>query len=207
MAPEVGAMRIAIIGAGNVGGALGRAFSEVGHDVVFGVRDPDSDKTRAALSSAPGATASSPSEAVADADVVVVAVRPDGIAETVAELPSLDARVVIDAMNRFGGDRNRSTAHDLADALPGARVVKAFNTTGFENLSTGRDRKTRAAMFVAGDDADAKDVAMQLAREIGFDAHDGGPLANAKVLEDMVKVWLALSQQHGRGVAFAISER
>ncbi|MFL5754876.1 MAG: NADPH-dependent F420 reductase, partial [Chloroflexota bacterium] len=170
-----------------VGGALGRAFSEVGHDVVFGVRDPDSDKTRTALSSAPGTSASSPSEAV-------------------AELPSLDARVVIDAMNRFGGDRNRSTADDLADALPGARVVKAFNTTGFENLSTGRDRKTPAAMFVAGDDVDAKDVAMRLAREIGFDPHDGGPLANAKVLEDMVKVWLALSQQHGRRVAFAISE-
>src|SRR4051812_50144888 len=73
MAAEVAAMRIAIIGAGNVGGALGRAFSQVGHDVVFGVRDPDSDKTRAALSTAPGTSASSPSEAVADADGVGVA--------------------------------------------------------------------------------------------------------------------------------------
>ncbi len=61
-------------------------------------------------------------------------------------------------------------------------------------------------MFVAGDDPDAKRVAMALASEIGFRPEDAGGLANAKVLEEMVRIWMALAQVHGRTVAFAISE-
>ncbi|MEA2605481.1 MAG: 8-hydroxy-5-deazaflavin:NADPH oxidoreductase, partial [Chloroflexota bacterium] len=71
--------------------------------------------------------------------------------------------------------------------------------------TTARDRSVRAAMFAAGDDPEAKRVALDLAAQIGFDAHDAGPLANAKVLEDMVKVWFALTQAHGRRVGFAVS--
>src|SRR4051812_33911969 len=144
-------MRIAIIGAGNVGGGLGAALTAVGHEVVFGVRDPDSDKTRAAVSSIPGARAVSPAESVRDADVVCFSLRWPAVPETVASMPSLDGRIVIDAMNRFGGDPTRSTAQDLADLLPGARLVKAFNTIGYENLTTARERQTPAAMFVAGE--------------------------------------------------------
>jgi len=198
-------MRIAIIGAGNVGGGLGKAFTAVGHDVVFGVRDPDSTKTLAALADIPAATAASPSEAVDRADVIVFAIRPVAISATVADLPPLDDRIVIDAMNRFDGEPTRSTVQDLAERLPGAKLAKAFNTIGFENLATARDRQVPAAMFVAGDDEEAKRTAMQLATEIGFVAEDAGGLANAKVLEDMVKVWLALTQAHGRGIGFALS--
>jgi predicted dinucleotide-binding enzyme len=199
-------MRIAIMGAGNVGGGLGAALARVGHTVVFGVRDPDSDKCRAALEAAHGSTAAHPREAVDGADVVAFALRWDAVPETVAELPSLDGRIVIDAMNRLGGDPARSTSQDLADLLPGARIVKAFNTIGFENLTTALVRHVPAAMFVAGDDPDAKRVAMDLAAELGFQPEDAGPLANAKPLEEMVKVWLALTRKHGRGVGFAVSE-
>ena len=198
-------MRIAILGAGNVGGALGTAFRAVGHDVVFGVRDPASDKTRAAVAAATGSRAATPEEAVEGADLIVFALRWDAVAEMVALLPALDGRVVIDAMNRLGSEFTRSTTEDLADLLPGARVVKAFNTTGFENMTTARDRQATAAMFVAGDDADAKRAAMDLAAEIGFEPYDAGSLANAKALEDMVKVWLAMTREHGRGIAYAIS--
>jgi len=197
-------MRIAIMGAGNVGGGLGTALATAGHEVVFGVRDPDSDKTRQALAEASGTTATTPAEAAAGADVVVFALRWDAVADTVAQLPSLDGRVVIDAMNRFS-DPARSTTEDLADLLPGARLAKCFNTIGFENLTTAAARHTRAAMFVAGDDPEAKRIALQLAAELGFDAQDAGGLANAKPLEEMVKVWLALTQEHGRTVGFAIS--
>jgi predicted dinucleotide-binding enzyme len=200
-----GSMRIAIIGAGNVGGGLGAALARVGHEVIFGVRDPDSDKTRQALAAAPSARASTPAEAVDGAEVVIFTLRWDAVPDTVAALPPLDGRVVIDAMNRFGGDAARSTSQDLAELLSGARVVKCFNTIGYENLTTAGSRATPAAMFVAGDDAEAKATAMQLATEIGFQAEDAGALANAKSLEEMVKVWLALSQKHGRTVGFAIS--
>lgn len=197
-------MRIAIMGAGNVGGALATAFQAVGHEVVLGVRDPSSDKTRAALAAAPGATAADPVAAIVGADVIVFALRWDAAEQTLATLPALDGRIVIDAINRFS-DPLRSTTDDLAARHPGAKLVKAFNTTGFENMSTARERTTRAAMFVAGDDPDAKRIALDLATEVGFVAEDAGPLANAKALEEMVKVWLALSAKHGRRVAYAVS--
>src|SRR4051812_11584059 len=107
------AMRIAIIGAGNVGGGLGKGLGAVGHDVVFGVRDPDSTKTLAALAELPNALAASPSEAVDGADVIVFAIRPVAIGATIADLPPLDGRIVIDAMNRFDGEPGRSTVDDL----------------------------------------------------------------------------------------------
>ncbi len=199
-------MRIAIIGAGNVGGSLGQALAAVGHEVVFGVRDPESVKTQVALAAIPDATAVRPGEAVAGADVVVIALRPEAIAATVAELPSMEGRVVIDAMNRFGGDPTRSTAHDLAELLRGARIVKAFNTIGYENLTTARERSVPAMMLVAGDDPDAKSIVLGLAAELGFEPEDAGGLSNAKPLEEMVKVWLALAAVHGRTVAFSVSK-
>ncbi len=197
-------MHIAVLGAGNVGGGLAAALASAGHSVAFGVRDPASEKCRAALAAAPGSTAVLPAEAIANADVIIFAVRPDAIAATVAGLPSLAGRVVIDAMNRLG-DPMRSTSQDLAELLPGARIIKAFNTIGFENLTTARERAVPAAMFVAGDDAEAKRVVLGLATELGFRAEDAGPLSNAKALEEMVRVWLALAQHHGRTVGFAIS--
>ncbi|MEI7742254.1 MAG: NAD(P)-binding domain-containing protein [Chloroflexota bacterium] len=198
-------MRIAILGAGNVGGGLARAFAAVGHDVVFGVRDPGSAKTLESLAMMPDASAMTPPLAVAGADIVVFALRPTGIAPTVAEIGSLDGRIVIDAMNRFDGDPVRSTTQDLVALLPGAKIAKAFNTIGAENYETAAGRTVKAAMFVAGDDADAKKAAMDLAAEVGFVPEDAGGLANAKVLEDMVRVWVALSGTHGRTVGFAIS--
>jgi hypothetical protein len=198
-------MRIAIIGAGNVGGGLGAALAAVGHSVVFGVRDPTSQRTRAALESAEGATASGPGEAVVGADVVVFALRWAAVPATIGSMPSLDGRIVIDAMNRLDGEPGRSTTQDLAGLLPGAKLAKAFNTIGFENLASARNRRVPAAMFVAGDDPDAKRTAMDLAAELGFEPEDSGGLANAKALEEMVRVWLALATIHGRGVAFAVS--
>ncbi len=199
-------MRIAIIGAGHVGGNLALALAAVGHEVVFGVRDPESPKTHAALAEVPEATAASPAEAVAGADIVMFALRPAGLAAAAGELGSLAGRIVIDAMNRFDGDPSRSTTQDLLALLPGAKVAKAFNTIGAENYPTARDRAVKVAMFVAGDDPEAKQAAMALATQLGFRAEDAGPLANAKVLEDMVRVWVALTQAHGRTVGFAISD-
>jgi predicted dinucleotide-binding enzyme len=198
-------MRVAIMGAGNVGGGLGAALAAVGHKVVFGVRDPESEKTKTALAACRGATATSFAKALDGADVIAFALRWDAATAAIVGLPSLAGRIVIDAMNRLDGDPARSTTQDLADLFPGAKLAKAFNTIGFENLTTARNRQTPAAMFVAGDDPDAKRVAMDLATQIGFVPEDAGGLANAKPLELMVRVWLALSKTHGRGVGFAIS--
>jgi predicted dinucleotide-binding enzyme len=199
-------MNIAILGAGNVGGALGAALVGAGHQVTFGVRDPDSERCRTALSLAPGARALPAADALRAADVIMFALRWDAVPATVARLPSLGGRIVIDAMNRVGVDSPRSTTEELAVLLPGAKLAKAFNTTGFENMATARQRRLPAAMFVAADDADAKRVALELAGQIGFEPYDAGGLDNAKPLEEMVRVWLALARQKGRRIAFAVSE-
>lgn len=198
-------MKIAIIGAGNVGGGLGAGLAEAGHEIVYGVRDPESEKTREALASTPRALAQVPGEAAAGADVIVFALRWDAAAAIVRELPDLDGRVVIDAMNRLSGDSPRSTAQDLADLLHGARVVKAFNTVGFENFTTARTRHEKAVMFIAGDHPEANAVAASLATDLGFQPEDVGPLANAKALEEMVRIWLALAQRYGRQLGWALS--
>jgi predicted dinucleotide-binding enzyme len=199
-------MRIAIMGAGNVGGGLATGLAQAGHEIVFGVRDPGSEKAGTALGTVPGSRATTPGEAAFDADVVIFALRWDAVPQTASELPDMDGRVVIDAMNRFSGDPTRSTAQDLADLLRGAKVVKAFNTTGFENMSTAAGRSQKAAMFIAGDHPEANAVAASLAADLGFQPEDVGALTNAKPLEEMVKVWLALAERHGRSVAFALSE-
>ena len=199
-------MKIAIIGAGNVGGGLGAGLAQAGHEVVYGVRDPASDKTRAALAATPRAVAGLPGEAAADADVVVFALRWDAVPATIRDLPDLDGRVVIEAMNRLSADALRSTAQELAEQLPGARVVKAFNTIGFENFTTARTRREKSVMFIAGDHPEANAVAASLAADLGFQPEDVGPLTNAKALEEMVRIWLALAQRHGRRVGWALSE-
>src|SRR5688572_33400629 len=108
-------MRIAIIGAGNVGGGLGAALTQAGHEVVFGVRDPDSDKSRAAISAAPGSRAATPTDAVGDADVVVFALRWGAVPDAISQLPPPEGRVVIDAMNRVGRHPERSPSEQLAE--------------------------------------------------------------------------------------------
>ena len=183
---------------------LERRLLRKGHTIVFGVRDPASPKCARALET-PGSTATTFARAVEGADVVVVTIRSEAIAETIPQLPSLDGRIVIDAMNRFTGDPGRSTTQDLADLLPGARLAKAFNTTGFENYTTARDRRQPAAMFVAADDPEAKAVAMALATEIGFEARMPAGWRTPSRSRMMVRVWKAVTKTADRTIAFALS--
>jgi predicted dinucleotide-binding enzyme len=89
------------------------------------------------------------------------------------------------------------------------RVVKIFNTTGFENMERPSYGGTAITMFFAADDADAKAVAAQLAREIGFEPVDAGPLVNARYLEPMAFLWiyLAIKQGNGTGIAYKLLRR
>jgi predicted dinucleotide-binding enzyme len=169
------------------------------------VRDPGSRKTLAAREAALCARATGPAAAIEGADVAAFAPRWDAVPATVATLPPLAGRIVIDALNRLHDDPARSATHDLSDLLRGAKIAKAFDTIGFENLATARSRREPAAVFVASDDPDAKRVAMNLVAQLGFVPDDADGLANARALEHMVRVWPALAQAHGRGVAFAIS--
>lgn len=194
-------VKIAVLGAGRVGRTLGEGWAARGHEIVFGVRDPI-DARYAELEAV-----AEPAEAARGAQVVVLAL-PWPAVEGVVQGLALDDAVVIDATNPLGASGDVSGAERVAEWAPQARVVKAFNTTGFENMADPAYPDGRAAMLVAGDDTRAKDVALSLADELGFDALDAGPLTAARELEAVAALWIRLARSgHGRDIAFALLRR
>ena len=96
-----------------------------------------------------------------------------------------------------------SAAEQVAVWAPGARVVKAFNTTGAENMSNPQFGSERASMLICGDDPDAKAAVVGLAADAGFDVVDAGRLASARLLEPLAMLWIHLAYAQGLGTGFA----
>jgi predicted dinucleotide-binding enzyme len=179
-------MKIGIIGAGMIGGTAARVFAKAGHDVaVSNSRGPES---LAALVKeiGPKARAMTVDDAAKWADVVLLAV-PWRSAEGLPDPALVKGKIVIDAMNPYARDGAvmdlgaSSSSEETAKRLPDARLVKAFNTIWFKHLGTkGRTdlpMDDRHAIFVAGDDEDAKRIVSGLIADIGFGAVDTGSLA------------------------------
>lgn len=205
-------MRIAVIGTGNVGSMLGRRWAQQGHQVAFGSRHPQSDDTKTlTLQAGPNTQATTPPEAVEDADVVVLATPWDATKEAVQSLGDLAGKVVVDCTNPLGPDLtlavggSTSGAEQIAGWAPGARVVKAFNTTGAKNMGAPIYSGQRLAMFICGDDEDAKKTVTRLADELGFEPIDNGPLKQARYLEAMAAVWIAQAYRQGWGPDFGFA--
>ena len=193
-------MKVAIIGAGNVGKALGGSVARAGHDVVITASDPE--HARAAAEQIGATPADSNRDAVADADVVILAVwYPTAVGEVAPEIAEAARdRVVVDVTNPVKPDLSglatdgRSAAEELQDKLPGARVVKAFNTVFGSNQA---DPRPEIQVHVAGDDADAKQTVEQLAESIGMTAIDAGGLSAARYLEGMALLNMQINATQG----------
>jgi predicted dinucleotide-binding enzyme len=197
-------MNIAIIGAGNVGGALGGSWVRVGHAITYGVREPQADKTRALLAATGGgARAVAVGEAARDADVVVLATPWNATQAALAAAGELRGKVLVDCTNplkfmpgvglELSIGFSDSGGETVARWAPGARVVKAFNTYGWENFADARYPNAaglRPVMFVAGDDETAKATVTRLAEEIGFEGFDAGALTAARELEPLGLLWI-----------------
>lgn len=212
-------MRIAVIGSGNVGGTLGRRWAELGHRVVFGLRRPEEGaagvKGGGALPD--GATVASPTEAVRDAEAVLLAtpwpVVPEALGALSDALP--EGVVLLDATNPLGpglaldvGPGGASGGERVQALVPGARVVKVFNTTGFDNMRDPTYDGAATVMFYAGDDVEAKWIAGSLASDLGFEAIDAGPLVRARQLENLAVLWISLAfGGQGRDIAFRLVRR
>ena len=219
-------MRIAILGAGNVGGTSGRRWAAAGHDVAFGVRQPA--KGAAAVKGGDGLPARarvvSPVEAVKGAAAVLLATpwsaAHDALLEAGAAEGALDGLPVLDATNpiksNFGldvGPNGESGAERLQAMVPNAKVVKVFNTTGFNNMADALYDGEPTVMFHAGNDAAAKRTAHELAAALGFDVVDSGNLAQARLLEHFAMLWISLAYGAagapvlGRDFAFRLVRR
>jgi len=210
-------MKIAIIGAGNVGGTLGSAWANRGHDVIFGVRDAADPKLEQLLARAAGkARIATVKEAAAAADVIALTVPWPAAQEALRSTGDLRGKILLDCTNPLKADlsgltvgHTTSGGEQVAAWAPGARVVKIFNTTGFPNMANPEYREGRSMMLYCGDDAQAKQVAAQLATELGFESYDVGPLSEARLLEPFALVWihLAVLQKMGTGFAFRLMRR
>jgi NADPH-dependent F420 reductase len=185
---------VAIIGTGNVGSALGQRLAELGHDVVYGSREPArADVERLVAETGGTAIAALPEEAVRGADIVVLAVPWEIVEDLTRALGDLAGTIVIDPTNprRVGDDGLRdypfegSNAERIQAVAPRARVVKAFNTLGAETMLDPAIAGHPVTVPIAGDDPDAKAVVAELAEAIGFEPLDVGPLRYAHVLEGL----------------------
>jgi predicted dinucleotide-binding enzyme len=208
------AMKLAIIGAGNVGSALGRAWLAAGEDVVFGIPNP-ADPKYAAL---PQQRLNTPAEAARDAEIVVLATPWPATETAIKGLGDLSGKTVIDCTNPLGLGPNglelvlgyeTSGGEQVAAWASGAKVFKTLNQTGAENMEKARLCSVRPVMFVAGDDETRKPLVLALVAKLGFEAIDAGPLRSARLLEPHAMLWIdqALLRGRGQNFAFALTYR
>lgn len=206
-------IRVAIIGAGSVGGNLGARLSISGLPVQFGVRDK-TDKAALLARCATDATTASPAEAAAWGDVVFLAVPASAALEVARSLAKqLEGKVVVDCNNPltwkdgpvWAPPAEGSLAAAIAKAAPGARVVKGFNTFGAEHHADPHHAGEPATqVFLASDDAQAKTKVTEVATKAGFRVVDAGPLRNAAVLENLAILWIHLAMVGGQGRDFVL---
>ena len=189
--------KIGIVGKGNVGKALQAGAQRAGYETRMigkggGVKDT-----------------------AAWADVVILAVPFGALDAVAAEIgAAANGKPVVDATNvltKEGGlavGFTTSGAEQLQKKMPGAHVVKAFNTIFAQNMGTGKVKNTPLFMPAAGDDAKAREAVLQIARDIGFDAVDAGPLSNARLLEPFgflnIQLGYVVNKGLGAGIGFSL---
>jgi predicted dinucleotide-binding enzyme len=211
-------MQIAIIGAGNVGGALGKGWARSRHVIAYGVPDPSHDKYRAKAEAAGGAGVFSAARAVQRADAIVLAIPFDAVDAALAAAGDLAGRLLIDVTNplRMGAAGlelslgfDRSAAEHVVSLAPGAAVFKTLNQVGFEVMANTAGYAAPPVMFVAGDDARRKPIVIGLVGDLGFHPVDAGGLRVARLLEPYGMLWIhmALDRKAGRDNAFAYLAR
>lgn len=200
-------MKIAIIGSGFVGSTLGRRLADVGNQVCFGSRQPDSDKLVALLGHAPERmSAALVDRAVASAQVVIYAAPFDQATAILSAIDDFHDCVLIDCTNplnaTFDGlqlGHNDSAGETIGRLAPSARVVKSFNTSSVATMENPRYGDLVATQFYCGDDDAAKQTVAELILQLGMEPVDAGPLQNARYLEATAMLHIHLAIRGGWG--------
>jgi 8-hydroxy-5-deazaflavin:NADPH oxidoreductase len=199
-------MKIGIIGSGNMGRSLGILWAEQGHDVFFGARTAQKGLAISEFAGR-GTQGGTNDDAAAFGDVLLYSIRGVDPAEVVTSTDVLTGKILIDPNNSTIPDEfayepiTKSLAETLAEQVPNAIVVKAFNTMAQEVFELAPEplREHHVSVFVASNDATARQTVMTLAEEIGFAAIDSGALRNARLIEglgDFIR-FIIIGQQQG----------
>lgn len=187
--------RVAIIGRGRVGTALSQGLERSGYDVRKVGKDPVVVPETARWG-----------------EVVVLAVPYISVDDVLSEMgDSIEGRILVDLTNpikngEFALGHESSGAEELQMKAPGAKVVKAFNTVFASHMDSGTAKGRQLSLFVAADDKDAKEVVMEIGKDVGFDAIDAGPLTSARWLEPLgyLNILLGLKLGMGTGIGFSL---
>lgn len=203
-------MKVLVIGAGNMGSAFVKQLSAAGHQVSVTARDLA--KAQAVAAAHTGAVAVAASNASAGADVVVLATGYADAVNALGSVGDLSGKVVIDITNPLTADymgltlgHSTSASEEIAKAVPGAEVVKAFNTVFAQMLADGAalGNGQTVTVFVASDSERAKQSAKALAESMGFATVDAGGLKNARYLEPLAGFNIYLGYGAGLGTSIA----
>ncbi len=193
-------MNIRVLGAGNIGGTLGRKWAAHGHEVVFGVRNPQAEKVQSLLASiGHGATAVTVPTSIANVDVVVFAIPGRAMAETISQLGSqLHGKILIDTTNNVG----QATMHSLdalRQAAPGSPLFRAFSTLGWENFANPVIDGLQVDLFYCGDHGEGQTAVHALIAAIGLRPVYIGGLDQAHLIDALTRLWFVVVQQQGQG--------
>ena len=204
-------MKIAIIGSGNVGSALAQGWAKANHEISFGVRNQEEFKGNR-LGTMKNIAVASIAEAVAKSEVVVIAAVPQAVQSIVEAMGDVSGKIIIDTMNsvRVKPEPFLNTTEALLKLTACKDIVKCFNTTGAENMANPIYNGKGIDLFYAGDSEKAKNVARQLAKDLGFESvYDFGGSDKFNLLEQFAMSWinLAIMQGYGRGFAFKVVKR
>lgn len=204
-------MNIAIIGSGNVGGALAQQWIKAGHTVLIGAKFPLSEKNIKLATQIGEDRFAVIENAVKQCEVVLIATPPTAIFDVIEQMGDVSNKIIIDATNSVmkSPEPYKTVYHCLTDKT-NAEVVKCFNSTGFENMLNPLYDGQGIDMFMAGDSEKAKSVAQQLSIDCGFGSCiDFGKSDKVELLEKFALSWinLAIMQGHGRNMAFKVVRR
>jgi predicted dinucleotide-binding enzyme len=206
-------MRIGILGSGLMGGKLGRLFARAGHEVIFSYSRSRRKLETLASEAGHGARAGTPREAVAEANLVLLAVHWSRVDDVLQQAGDLSGRILVTCSLPMNDDDTAlavghvsSGAEELAHKAPGANVVSAFGTVPSEVLFAvyeTRRRKRRPSLVYCGDDEQAKKSVAGLIEQVGFDPVDVGALAMARHAEPFTMLIAKLAYEGDGGPAVA----
>lgn len=203
-------MKVTVIGAGNMGSAFVKQLTRAGHQVTVTARNLE--KAQSVAAANPGTIAVVAATAAADTDVIVLATSYDDAVGALKSVGDLSGKIVIDITNPLTADymgltlgHSTSASEEIAKAIPGAEVVKAFNTVFAQVLSDGADfgNGQTVSVFIASDSERAKQTAKALAESMGFATVDAGGLKNARYLEPVAGFNIYLGYGAGLGTSIA----